>query len=558
MVQHAFQAPERERMDADVVIIGAGPAGLATAIQLAKLSQAANEPWSIIVLEKGAEVGAHILSGAVIDPSGLDALVPDWRSDATCPLTTEVTDDRFYVLGPSGAIRLPQKLFPKSLHNQGCLTGSLGLLCRWLAARAEAMGVQIFPGFAAAELIKDNGRVVGVATGDMGLSREGQVKASFTRGVAIHARYVVLAEGVRGHLSKALIQDYGLANQASPQKHGIGLKEVWRIDPKKHRPGLVQHTLGWPLDNRTGGGSFLYHYAEDLVSVGFVVHLDYKNPYLSPYEEFQRFKHHPLISEVLEGGERISYGARALSEGGFQSVPRLVAPGALLVGCAAGFVNVPRIKGTHNAMQSGLLAAEHLAEALKKGTAHEILESYEKAWRDSPIGLDLRPVRNVKPLWSRFGTGLGMLLAGAELWCQSVFKASPWGTLNHQRADHEALMPISEAKPIDYPKPDGVLSFDRLSSVQLTNVWHEEDQPVHLQLRDPLIPISINLPNYAEPAQRYCPAGVYEVVTTASGPQFVINAQNCIHCKTCDIKDPSQNITWVTPEGGQGPSYAAM
>lgn len=551
--------PERDVMEADVVIVGAGPAGLATAIKLREMSLAQGLDWQIMLLEKGAEVGAHILSGAVIDPSGLDALIPDWRDDASCPLKQQVNADHFYLMGPSGAIRIPHFLMPPMLSNKGAYIGSLGLVCKWLAARAEALGVQIFPGFAAAEVLKnDAGHIIGVATGDMGISKGWEAKGGFARGVEIHAKYTIFAEGARGHLTKQLIQDYDLAAQASPQKYGIGLKELWVVDAKKHKPGLVQHSMGWPLDNQTGGGSFLYHYGENRVAIGFVVHLDYANPTLSPFEEFQKYKNHPMISELLEGAQRIAYGARAISEGGWQSVPKLVMPGAALVGCGAGFVNVPRIKGSHNAVHSGILAAEHLGAALLAGRAHDELMDYENAWRNSPIGRDLYPVRNVKALWSRFGTLAGLALGGFDMWCQSIFKFSVFGTLKHLKADYASLKHKDDAKAIVYEKPNGVTTFDRLTSLSLTGVWHEEDQPVHLHLKDPKVPIAQNLPLYGEPARLYCPAAVYEVVEDAGEPKFIINAQNCIHCKTCDIKDPSQNINWVVPEGGQGPNYTEM
>jgi electron-transferring-flavoprotein dehydrogenase len=508
-------------------------------------------------------VGAHILSGAVVDPSGLDALLPDWREDAAAPLKTQVTSDRFYYLGPAGQLRLPNAAMPKLMNNHGNYVVSLGVVCRWLAARAEALGVEIYPGFAAAELLfDDNGAVVGIATGDMGIGRDGAPTDAFTRGMELRGKYTLFAEGARGHLTKRLIAQYGLSKGREPQKFGIGLKELWQIPKEKHQPGLVQHTFGWPLDNRTGGGSFLYHFDQDLVSVGFVVHLNYENPYLSPFDEFQRFKTHPMIRDLLEGGKRISYGARAITEGGYQSVPRVSFPGGCLVGCAAGFVNVPRIKGTHNAMWSGMLAAEHVSAALSEGRAHDEPAAYEAAWRSSPIGRDLWPVRNVKPLWSRHGTVIGIALGGLDMWTNTLGGFSLFGTIGHGKADHETLMPMSRATPISYPKPDGVVSFDKLSSVFLSSTNHAEDQPVHLTLKDADVPVARNLPRYGEPARLYCPAGVYEVVyadeATKRDPRFVINAQNCVHCKTCDIKDPSQNIDWVTPEGGGGPNYSNM
>ena len=555
----AMDLPEREGMDYDVVIVGAGPAGLSAAIRLKQL----DESLTVVVVEKGSEVGAHILSGAVIDPAGLDALLPDWREDPDRPLKQEVTDDRFYFLGPAGALRLPNFGMPKLMNNHGTFIGSLGNVTKWLAARAEALGVEIYPGFAAAEvLFDDKGAVTGIATGDMGVDRNGEITDRFTRGMELRGKYTLFAEGARGHLTKQLIRRFKLDEGREPGKYGIGLKEIWQIRPENHKPGLVQHSFGWPLDMKTGGGSFLYHAEDSLVYVGFVVHLNYENPTLSPFDEFQRFKQHPLVRPVLEGGKRISYGARAITEGGWQSVPKLSFAGGALIGCAAGLVNVPRIKGSHNAVHSGMLAAEHLAEALKAGRAHDELASYEAAWRSSAIGKDLWTVRNVKPLWSKFGTIGGVVLGGIDMWINALIGVSPFGTLKHGKADFATLKPIDQVKPIVYPKPDGVISFDKLSSVFISNTNHEEDQPVHLTLKDPSIPIRENLPKYGEPARLYCPAGVYEVVYAApeakTDPKFVINAQNCVHCKTCDIKDPAQNINWVTPEGGGGPNYPGM
>ncbi len=555
----AMDLPEREGMDYDVVIVGAGPAGLAAAIRLKQI----DENLSVVVVEKGSEVGAHILSGAVIDPSGLDALLPDWREDPDRPLKQEVTDDRFYFLGPAGGMRLPNFGMPKLMNNHGNFIGSLGNVAKWLGARAEALGVEIYPGFAAAEvLFDDKGAVTGVATGDMGIARDGEITDRFTRGMELRGRYTLFAEGARGHLTKQLIKRFKLDEGREPGKYGIGLKEIWQVKPENHKPGLVQHSFGWPLDMKTGGGSFLYHAEDNLVYVGFVVHLNYENPTLSPFDEFQRFKQHPFVRPTLEGGKRLSYGARAITEGGWQSVPKLAFPGGALLGCAAGFVNVPRIKGSHNAVHSGMLAAEHLAKALAEGRSHDELSAYEDSWRSSAIGKDLWPVRNVKPLWSKFGTIGGVILGGVDMWINSIFGASPFGTLKHGKADYATLKPIAEVKPIVYPRPDGVISFDKLSSVFLSNTNHEEDQPVHLTLKDPAVPIRDNLPKYGEPARLYCPAGVYEVVyadaEAKTDPKFVINAQNCVHCKTCDIKDPAQNINWVTPEGGGGPNYPGM
>ena len=554
-----MELPERESMDFDVVVVGAGPAGLATAIRLKQLQP----DLSVVVVEKGSEVGAHIMSGAVIDPIGLDRLVPEWRSDAERPLTTEVTADEFMYLGPSGGVRMPQWPMPKLMSNHGNFVGSLGNVTRYLGRKAEEVGVEIYPGFPAAEvLVDDKGAVVGVATGDLGIGKDGEIKDSFTRGMELRAKYTVFAEGCRGNLTKQLIHRFDLARDSDHQKYGIGIKELWQVKPEKFRPGLVRHSMGWPLPNKAGGGSWLYHFDDNLVSVGFVVHLNYENPYLSPFDEFQRFKTHPMIRDVFEGGKRIGYGARAIVEGGWQSVPKLTFPGGCLVGDAAGFVNVPRIKGSHNAVLSGMLAAEHLSQALQAGRAHDELPSYNEAWRSTEIGQDLFRVRNVKPLWSRFGTMVGVGLGGLDMWMNQLLGFSFFGTMKHGKPDHATLKPIAEAEPIAYPRPDGVLTFDKLSSVFLSNTNHEEDQPSHLVLKDPSVPIRENLPRYGEPARLYCPAAVYEVVygdaERRTDPQFVINAQNCVHCKTCDIKDPAQNIMWVTPEGGGGPNYINM
>ena len=551
--------PPRESMDFDVVIVGAGPSGLAAAIRLKQVAP----DLSVVVVEKGSEVGAHILSGAVIDPIGLDSLLPDWREDPDRPLTTEVTEDRFYLLGPAGGLRLPNIMMPKLMDNHGNFVGSLGNVCRWLATRAEALGVEIYPGFAAAEVLYgDAGEVVGVATGDMGVNREGEPTAAFTRGMELRGKYTFFGEGARGSLTKTLVERFGLAEGRDPQKYGIGLKELWQLDPGKHQPGLVQHSFGWPLDQRTGGGSFLYHLEDGLAVVGFVVHLNYENPTLSPFDEFQRFKTHPMIAPTFEGAKRLSYGARAITEGGWQSVPRLSFPGGVLLGCAAGFVNVPRIKGSHNAILSGMLAAEEAAKAIAEGRANDELIKVEESWRAGAIGKDLVRVRNVKPLWSKFGTFAGVMLGGLDMWTNELFGFSIFGTLHHGKPDHATLKPLSQVTPIVYPKPDGVLSFDKLSSVFISNTNHEENQPIHLRLKDPAVPVRDNLPMFGEPARLYCPAGVYEVVyddeAAKKDPRFVINAQNCVHCKTCDIKDPAQNITWMTPEGGGGPNYPNM
>jgi electron-transferring-flavoprotein dehydrogenase len=549
---NAADRPAREAMEFDVVIVGAGPAGLAAAIRLKQLAP----DTSVVVVEKGSEVGAHILSGAVIDPIGLDRLLPEWRNEQA-PVRTPVTSDRFYVLGSSGAVRIPNMLMPRLMSNHGNFIVSLGEVCRHLGQKAEALGVEIYPGFAATEVLFENGAVAGIATGDMGIGKGGENKASFTRGMELRAKYTLLAEGARGSLSKMLIERFALHQNGQPQKYGIGLKELWQVTPQNFRKGLAQHTMGWPLANNTGGGSFLYHYGDNLVSVGFVVHLNYQNPYLSPFEEFQRFKTHPLVRDTFAGGKRICYGARALTEGGWQSVPKLAFAGGALIGCAAGFMNVPRIKGSHNAMLSGMLAAEHVAKALAAGRAHDELSDYDAAWRGSPIGTDLWRVRNAKPLWSKLGTFAGVALGGVDMWTNTI-GFSLLGTLKHGKPDFATLKPAADCRPIAYPKPDGKLTFDRLSSVYLSNTNHEEDQPPHLIVRDPALQKASEYDVYAGPSARYCPAGVYEWVEEGGQPRYVINAQNCVHCKTCDIKDPNQNINWVPPEGGGGPNYQNM
>ena len=549
----ADELPAREAMEFDVVIVGAGPAGLAAAIRLKQLSP----DITVVVVEKGSEVGAHILSGAVIDPIGLDRLLPDWRSEET-PIKTKVSADRFYWLSASRGLRLPNFMLPPLMNNHGNYVVSLGDVCRWLATKAEASGVEIYPGFAAVEvLFAESGAVSGIVTGDMGVARDGHHKDSFTRGMELRAKYTLFAEGARGSLTKVLEQRFGLKEGREPQNFGLGLKELWQVAPEKHHPGLVQHTFGWPLDNRTGGGSFLYHFGDRLVSVGFVLHLNYENPYLSPYEEFQRFKTHPLMRATFEGGKRLAYGARALTEGGWQSVPKLAFPGGALIGCAAGFMNVPRIKGSHNAILSGMLAAEDVAAALKAGRRNDALADYDAAWRSSAIGADLWKVRNAKPLWSRFGTALGIPLGGLDMWTNTA-GFSLFGTLGHGKPDWATLKPAAQCTPIAYPKPDGSLTFDRLSSVFISNTNHEEDQPVHLKVADLALQKASEHDRYGGPSARYCPAGVYEWVEEGGSPRFVINAQNCVHCKTCDIKDPNQNITWVPPEGGGGPNYPNM
>ncbi|WP_457796033.1 electron transfer flavoprotein-ubiquinone oxidoreductase [Methylocystis sp. S23] len=559
MSEEITELPEREGMDYDVVIVGAGAAGLAAAIRLKQVAP----DLSVVVIEKGSEPGAHILSGAVIDPIGLDRLLPDWRKRDDAPLKTQVHDDQFYLLGEKGGVRLPNFLMPKLMNNHGNFIGSLANVVRFLASEAENLGVEIYPGFAGAEILYgENGEVTGVATGDMGVGRDGKPKDSFTRGMELRGKYTLFAEGARGSLTKQILAKYDLCKSSDVQKFGIGFKELWRISKERHKPGLVQHSFGWPLQSDTGGGSFLYHFEDGLVSIGFVVHLNYSNPTLSPFDEFQRFKCHPMIAPTLEGGERLAYGARALTEGGWQSVPKLVFPGGALVGCAAGFMNVPRIKGSHNAILSGILAADHVAAAIAEGRAHDEVAAYDGAWRASDIGRDLKPVRNVKPLWSKYGTYIGASLGGLDMWTNSLFGFSFFGTQPHGKPDYACLKPLSEVTPIVYQKLTQKPAFDKLSSVFVSNTNHEEDQPVHLLLSDTSIPIERNLPIYGEPARLYCPAGVYEVVygdeATKRDPRFVINAQNCVHCKTCDIKDPAQNITWVPPEGSGGPNYPNM
>ena len=540
----------REAMDYDVVIVGAGPAGLSAAIRLKQLDADIN----VVVLEKGSEVGAHILSGAVLDPCGLDALIPDWKAKGA-PLNTPVTSDNFYMMGEAGQIRIPNIAMPPLMNNHGNYIVSMGNVCRWMAEQAEEMGVEIFPGMACSELVYgENGEVSGVVAGEFGKNADGTPGDSYEPGMVLNGKYVFLSEGVRGSLSKEVIAKFDLAKDSQSQKYGLGMKEIWEIDPAKHRIGTVTHTMGWPLGGNAGGGSFIYHLEKNQVYVGFVVHLNYKNPYLFPYMEFQRFKHHPMVAELLKGGKRVAYGARAITEGGYQSIPKTAFPGGALLGCSAGMVNVPRIKGNHNAMLSGKAAAEAAFAAITDGRSGDTLDDYDSEVHAGPIGKDLKQVRNVKPLWSKFGLIASLAVGGFDMWTNNLFGFSLLGTLKHGKNDADATEEASKHKVIDYPKPDGKLSFDRLTNVSFSMTNHEESQPAHLHLKDPSIPMSVNMPKYAEPAQRYCPAGVYEVVDD----KFVINFQNCVHCKTCDIKDPSQNINWTVPQGGDGPNYPNM
>ena len=544
----------RESMEYDVVIVGAGPAGLSAAIRLKQL----DPDMSVVVLEKGSEVGAHILSGAVLDPVGLNALIPDWK-ERGAPITVPVADDNFYMLGEAGQIRIPNWPMPGLMSNHGNYIVSMANVCRWMAEQAEALGVEIFPGMSCSEpVFAEDGTLRGVVAGEFGRQSDGTPGPAYEPGMELLGKYVFLAEGVRGSLSKQMIARFALSDGHEPQKFGLGMKEIWEIDPEKHRLGSVTHTMGWPLGSNAGGGSFIYHIDNNQVYVGFVVHLNYENPHLFPYMEFQRFKHHPMVAELLKGGKRVAYGARAISEGGWQSIPKVAFPGGALLGCSAGLVNVPRIKGNHNAMLSGIAAAEAAHSALRAGRSSDTLEAYETALHTGPIAKDLKKVRNVKPLWSKFGLLPSLIGGGLDMWTNSLVGLSLFGTLKHGKSDAAATGLARDHAPIAYPKPDGVLSFDRLTNVAFSFTNHEESQPAHLTLANADLPITVNLPQYGEPAQRYCPAGVYEVVGQGDAARFQINFQNCVHCKTCDIKDPSQNITWVTPQGGDGPNYPNM